>query len=160
MRFPCSGSRQRVVLPMAAMIDVVFLLLIYFLWTTGFEPPEYDWGGRLTPGADGSAAAPAADDWTDAAAVVERADPSWSRLHVRIGLDAAGRVEIRLNDRLLGGPADLADRFRQVAGLGFGHSVVISSESGVSLGQVMSVHDALLEAGGGDVALAVEVPEG
>ena len=160
MRPSRSGHRQRVALPMAAMIDVVFLLLIYFLWTTGFEPPEYDWGGRLTSRADENATAPAVDDWTDDAAVVEHDSPNWSRLHVRVGLDAAGRIEISLNDRLLASPADLADRFRQVAGLGLGYSVVISSESGVSLGQVMAVHDALLQAGGSDVSLALEIPEG
>ena len=42
MRAPANRSSRTIDLQLTPMIDVVFLLLVFFLWTTSFERPEYD----------------------------------------------------------------------------------------------------------------------
>lgn len=47
MRFAAGARRAGAVLPMAAMIDVVFLLLIYFMITAALHEPERDLASAL-----------------------------------------------------------------------------------------------------------------
>ncbi len=42
MRLPAVSSNDSLELKMTPMIDVVFLLLIFFIWTSSFELPEFD----------------------------------------------------------------------------------------------------------------------
>ena len=51
MRSPScfAGSRSELDVTMTPMIDVVFLLLIFFVWTASFRIMEYELPGDLTP---------------------------------------------------------------------------------------------------------------
>ncbi len=40
MRLPQRYERGRLDVTMTPMIDVVFLLLVFFIWTSSFQPPE------------------------------------------------------------------------------------------------------------------------
>ena len=42
MRVPRRTGRSSMELKMTPMIDVVFLLLVFFLWTSSFDLPEFD----------------------------------------------------------------------------------------------------------------------
>ncbi len=42
MKLPQHFSSDSMELKMTPMIDVVFLLLIFFVWTSSFELPEFD----------------------------------------------------------------------------------------------------------------------
>lgn len=51
MRSPScfAGSRSELDVTMTPMIDVVFLLLIFFVWTASFRVMEYELSGDLSP---------------------------------------------------------------------------------------------------------------
>ena len=47
MKLPPTSNDDSLELKMTPMIDVVFLLLVFFVWTTSFELPEFDLPGSL-----------------------------------------------------------------------------------------------------------------
>ena len=48
MRLPTHPRSNAFDLQMTAMIDVVFLLLVFFLWTSSFDEPEFDLSSALS----------------------------------------------------------------------------------------------------------------
>jgi biopolymer transport protein ExbD len=152
MRPPINQSSRGIELQMTAMIDVVFLLLIFFLWTTSFEKPEQDLasgiaisGGTATGGANQSPA-PTQPLFEDLVITLQPDDTS--------STDSGSRIKLRLNDQIVT-LADLKSRLEEIASLGVQPPVVIAPMPGVKIGEAIKVHDAVKVAGLTKVLMAV-----
>lgn len=135
-------------LGMMPMIDVVFLLLIYFLWTTSFDPPPFELPGSIaTP--PPSAAMSAGQ--STAAADVEAFDELIVRLTT-----TGNQITATLNDQSIGDPASLTDRVRQIVDLGINPPIIIDPDGEVVMSDVIAFYDAARLGGGDRVLFAVE----
>jgi len=146
MRPPANHNSRAIELQMTPLIDVVFLLLVFFLWTSSFERPEADLSSALVlpPLAEitgGSDAPP----------------PLYDEITIRL-VQVAGReaAEIRMNDQVIADRAALADRLRQITALGAQPAVVVHPDAEVSMGVAIAVYDAVRAAGIDEVLFAVQ----
>lgn len=91
------GRRRRTrpgnlgVLPLTSMIDIVFLLLIYFLVTTNFREPETHLSSRVQPEGAGSAASDLQPQIID---IVRNGDMIEYRIGARAVTDRASLARI------------------------------------------------------------------
>ena len=148
MRVPRAGDDSgllRRIDPMMPMIDVVFLLLIFFLWSSSFERPERE---TFAP-----PVMPAAVAGTDDSGTPEPVD--FDEVVIVVSDDGDG-PRYRLNDR--GGLtlADVLARVRTIASLGVNVPVIVDPDGGVSIEDVVAVHDGVRDTGIAEVLLAVE----
>ena len=119
---PASGTRRkaRVSIPLTAMIDVTFLLLIYFLLTTTFRQAEGQLAGTLSkqPGRDNIII-----------------DPMVTPLHLQVravGANCQGAVYTLGGDnKPLRSPRELVDSLRtRKERLGAGANVIVVIQAG------------------------------
>ena len=130
--------RKRPLLNMAAMIDVVFLLLIFFMCTSSFVRPEKNLPSRLP---EVGAAAPAEP---------ERLDP------VRIALAGAPpAVAVTCDGRPCATAEELVARLRARRAIG-DPIVIIQGTPAVPFGDMVAALDACHRAGLGRVAFSPE----
>ena len=128
---------------MTPMIDVVFLLLVFFLCTASFEQPEEDLAASLvveTSSAAGGAGEFALPEALDEVNVTGRLTP--------------GGVVWSVNDGpTVASPAELARLLAQLAAIDRGLPVTIDSGPKVPLADVVQAYDASRVAGFGRVLL-------
>ena len=105
MKIPRGSADQTIELKMTPMIDVVFLLLVFFVWTSSFELPEYDLPGAI--------ATPPGGSIDSSASTPETFDEIVIRISNR---DATTRIE--MNGTALSDVDSLADRLAQVVAIG------------------------------------------
>jgi len=152
MRPPVNRSSRSVELQMTAMIDVVFLLLVFFLWTSSFEKPENEITSAIAISGGGTASdssqspSPAPQPFDDLMITLSAAD----------GDSTLPRMppELRLNDQIVTLDT-LQSRLQQVAGLGVQPPVVIMPLPGVTIGEAIKIHDLARLTGLKQVLLAV-----
>jgi biopolymer transport protein ExbD len=128
---------------MTPMIDVVFLLLVFFLWTTSFQPPEQYLQGQLASAADASGTSQEEDSAEFEAVVlrIESGDPeqpAWS-----------------INGRPQHDLAAARDTLQAVARIRSDVPVVIDPAASVVMGSVVEAYDAAREAGLTQIQFAV-----
>ncbi len=132
---------------MTPMIDVVFLLLVFFLWTSSFEQPEQDLSSELAlptlPGTTGGLEQPLLSVFDE--------------MSVRLA-SVAGRstAEIRLNEQIIPDLSALAARVREIAALGAQPPVIVQPDPEVSMGEAIAVYDVIRAAGIEEVLFAVQ----
>lgn len=128
------------------MIDVVFLLLIFFVWTSSFETPEFDLPGAI-------AEVPAAGNTanTDQPPPVEAFDEIVVRLVIRDGLTA-----IELSGERLASPEALRDRLSQIIAIGVQPPVIIDPEPEVTMEWAVKAYDIARSAGADRVLYATD----
>jgi biopolymer transport protein ExbD len=146
MRVPKNRRARGVDLQMTAMIDVVFLLLVFFLWTSSFEKPEFDLVGALSLPPVGNAS--------------RRADVApvpFDEIVVRVMTGANGANELRLNDSQIDDLAALKARLSSIASLGAQPAVIVHPESEISMGLAIAVYD-VARASGFDRVLFTATP--
>jgi biopolymer transport protein ExbD len=95
MRLPQTARSSELGLQMTAMIDVVFLLLVFFLWTSSFEKPEFDLRSSLALPPSGNSAS-----------LSKEAPLPFDEIVVRI-IGSNGENELRVNEMPV---ADFAHR--------------------------------------------------
>ncbi len=135
--------------PLTAMIDVVFLLLIFFIWTSRFDPPEL-------PVAANASIAKTADPATSSERTGgSRRLPTWL---VQIDLAADGELIYRVAGRAVDGLSAVEAAAAQLAGLPIPPPVVIAPGRDVPMQSVMPLHDSLRRAGLATPSLAAEQP--
>jgi biopolymer transport protein ExbD len=138
MQPPANRHSRAIELQMTPMVDVVFLLLIFFLWTTSFEVPEQDLSGAI-------ATPPAA-----AAQAIGRVPAPltpFDEIVIRlIQPAAAGNAEIYFNDSAVS-PTELAARISEIASLGAQPPVIVDCDAAVSMGDAIAVYDTIQAAG-------------
>lgn len=153
MRPPKNLSSRGIDLQMTAMIDVVFLLLIFFLWTTSFEKPEQDLvsgvaiSGGTASGGSNQAPAPTELWFEDLVIALQPDDTATAKTD--------DRIKVRLNDQVVT-LSDLRLRLEEIASLGVQPPVIITPMPGVTIGDAIKVHDTVKLAGLTKVLMAVD----
>lgn len=137
---------------MTAMIDVVFLLLVFFLWTTSFEKPEGELAGAIALSGGGTAS----DTESLPTEPLEPFDDLIITLLPATGDTPANQQtpQIRLNDQPVTLDS-LRERLQRVVNLGIQPPVVIAPEPGVNIGAAIKVYDLAKLAGLTRVMMAV-----
>lgn len=118
---------------MTPMIDVVFLLLIFFVWTASFRVAEFDLPTTLS--------APAGQGMEADSEVID-----FERIAVRIHWRKQ-RPAWTINGRELAGLPQLHDTLAGVAAISSELPVVLDPEAAVPLGDVIDVYDIARQVG-------------
>lgn len=135
---------------MMPMIDVVFLLLIYFLWTTSFDPPPTDLPGAIAAAPDDAALDNGADTAESPARPLDEII-----IHLR---STDGQITATLNDKPIDAPETLRRRIAEIIALGVNPPIIVDPEGSIPLGIVVSYYDAARSGGGDRVLFAVSDP--
>lgn len=154
MKLPDSTLRRRSALEiqMTPMIDVVFLLLVFFVWTASFQIEE-----RWLPG---SVTAPttAATGGTTNTDVPPPPEADFEQVIIRIQWqDDAPRWAI--NDLSIGSLEDVRERLSRIAAIRAAAPIVLHPDSSVPLGHVIDVYDVARLAGFTQVSFAAAQPK-
>jgi biopolymer transport protein ExbD len=153
MRPPIHQSPRGIDLQMTAMIDVVFLLLIFFLWTTSFEKPEQDLvsgvaiSSGTASGGSNQSPAPTQPWFEDLVITLQPGDTA--------AANADNRIRLRLNDQIVA-LSDLRLRLEEIASLGVQPPVIITPMPGVTIGDAIKVHDSVKLAGLTKILMTVD----
>ena len=129
---------------MTPMIDVVFLLLIFFVWTSSFETPEFDLPSSLAEVPAGGSEAN-----SDEPPPVEAFDEIVVRLLVRDGLPV-----IEFGGQPIESIIALRSRLAEVISLGVQPPVIIDPDDEVTMDRAVQAYDAALAAGADRVLYA------
>ena len=146
MRLPSTHSSDELEVKMTPMIDVVFLLLVFFVWTSSFETPEYD-----MPSAVAESPAGGSVKNTDTPPPVESYDEIIVKLLLRDGLPA-----IEMASTPIDSIPDVRQRIREIVDLGVQPPVIIDPEPEIEMKFAVAVFDAAREAGADRVLYAIE----
>jgi biopolymer transport protein ExbD len=144
MRLPSHSQTGSLEVKMTPMIDVVFLLLIFFVWTSSFETPEFD-----LPSSIAEAPAGGSEANTDEPPPVETYDEIIIKLLVRDGLPV-----IELSGQRIDSAAALQARIAEVIAIGVQPPVIIDAEAEVTMDRTVQAYDAARAAGADRVLYA------
>jgi biopolymer transport protein ExbD len=129
MRIPSSFRRgHETGNTMTSMIDVVFLLLIFFICTASFQVLESTLPTSLE--AAGSTATEVPPDF----------EQPTERVIVKLSLDG-GRVAWVVNDRPYDNFREVHAVLRQVASIDNGLPVIVDADGAIPLGDVIDIYD-------------------
>ncbi|MFZ0447977.1 MAG: biopolymer transporter ExbD [Desulfatiglandaceae bacterium] len=131
LRYSRKRPRYQVIIPIASLIDIVFLLLIYFLLTTNFMVNE----GINVKLPRASAAAPRTEE------------------EITVYVDREGKVFLGQNEVALGA---LFRKIREMVGNGKDRLVVVRADRRAVLDKVVAVMDVAKAAGAARLCLATE----
>lgn len=148
MRLPVHAQTGSLEVAMTPMIDVVFLLLIFFVWTSSFETPEYDLPSSLAEVPAGGSEAN-----SDQPPPVEAFDEIIVKLLIRDGLPA-----IELGGQRIESIAALQTRLAAVIAIGVQPPVIIDPEAEVTMHRAVEAYDAARSAGADRVLYATSAP--
>lgn len=130
---------------MTPMIDVVFLLLVFFVWTSSFEIPEFDLPSAIAqPPAGGS-------EVTTATPPPEAFDEIVIRLDIReaqLAIEVGGQTFADINS--------LGVYLAEVLSLGVQPPVIVDPADQISMSTAVQVYDAARDAGADRVLFAAQ----
>lgn len=136
MRLPNHHRSSSFDLQMTSMIDVVFLLLVFFLWTSSFDEPEFDLASALSlPPVGNSSSA------SEATPVL------FDEIVVRITQAPSGESIIQFNGTELENLSALAARLRSIASVGAQPAVIVDPAPGITMETAIAVYDVARAAG-------------
>lgn len=145
MRKPQLHGAESLEVKMTPMIDVVFLLLVFFVWTSSFELPEFDLPSAIAePPAGGSEAN------SDQTPPVE----AFEEIVVRI-IELDAQTIIQINGQNVNDLAQLKERIRQIIELGVQPPVIVDPADQITMSTAVEVYDAARAAGADRVLFAV-----
>ena len=130
---------------MTPMIDVVFLLLVFFVWTVSFQLVEQILQSELSSEV-GSEPSQIEDPPPEA---------DYDKVVVRIGWDGT-KPNWRLDDQPLDSIEDLGQRLQRISGINTQAPVILHPDGSVPLGHVIEVYDISKLAGFAKVSFAVQ----
>lgn len=134
---------------MTPMIDVVFLLLVFFVWTASFQIVE-----QILPSEMSSQIGSDPVDLSDPPPELDFDD-----LVIKIGWDGANPTW-SMNGQSLGSLGELRERLVAVAEIEIGALVILDPSGIVPLGNVIEVYDISKLAGFSKVSFAVNSERG
>ena len=146
MKLPPQRSAGDLQVQMTPMIDVVFLLLVFFLWTSSFETPEFD-----LPGALAETPAGGRDDSRENEVTIEAFDEIIVRLVIRDGLRS-----IQLGDEQIASIDSLHSRIEEIIELGVQPPVIVDPEPEITMEFAIAVYDAIRRAGADRILYATD----
>jgi len=139
MRVPAQHDREPLELKMTPMIDVVFLLLIFFLWTSSFETPEFALPSIFAqPPSAGIGLATKTE--TD----IEPLDEIIIRLRAN---EQQRSPSILLNEQPIVSVAMLAQRLIAIIDIGVLPAVIIDPDEDVRIGAAIEIYDLARQTG-------------
>lgn len=145
MRIPQTHTSESMELKMTPMIDVVFLLLVFFVWTSSFELPEFDLPSAI-------AETPAGGNEVDS-------DPlrieAFDEIVIRLKMQDAGLI-IELNGQRFNGTRSLQARLAEIISLGVQPPVIVDPADEITMNVAVQVYDAARAAGADRVLFAAE----
>lgn len=145
MRLPQISSGDSLELKMTPMIDVVFLLLVFFVWTSSFELPEFDLPSAIAEPPSGRA------ETTNDTPPVEPFDEIVLRLTRQNGQD-----QIQLNGLGVNGFDDLRTQLSEIISLGVQPPVIVDPDDEISMNFAVQVYDVARSAGADRVLFAAQ----
>ena len=150
---PLIRSPDRV--PLTAMIDVVFLLLIFFVWTSRMDPPEIPVAARTSlpqpPQSQPTSVPEAGSSRRLAPWIVQIVRGAAGSIRYRTG----GRPDVAMSDVTM--PEILATA-SQIAALPLQPPIIIEPAPDIAMQAVMDLHESLRGRGLRSVSLAA--PQG
>ena len=147
MRLPTSRNQRRPLrVEMTPMIDVVFLLLIFFLWTSSFQIAE-----QLLPSAVAQESAVGGN--------TRQADESVDFENVVVRIQSTDGIQWIVNGRVISTWAEVANSLSAITKVKPDIPVVVDPESTVPLGDVIDLYDLARQLGCQQVRFAAPSPE-
>jgi biopolymer transport protein ExbD len=134
---------DRLDVAMTPMIDVVFMLLIFFVWTSSFRVVELLLPSSLLTASGAAGQAEADPELQDLERVVVQL--TWNE----------GQPLWRVNESPLGSLQEVRERLQSVAGIRADLPVVVDAADQVPLGHVIDVYDCARQVGFERVQFAV-----
>ena len=143
MRLPTEKDRRAIELTMTPMIDVVFLLLVFFIWTSSFDLPEFDLPSSIAQPPVGGVESESINlDAEEYDEIVVRLDK------------IEGRLEIRINDETISGLESLSIQLQVILDLGVQPPVIIDPSDTVTVSSAVLVYDLARNVGADRVLFA------
>lgn len=131
------GRRAGVTLEMTPMIDMVFLLIIFFVWTSGFDVAEKLLPTRLSPNSSKTG---------QGVTLEPTPEQDFDPVIVRIRR-VEGQSVWEVNGAPVGSLQELESQFRELAGLISSAPVSIIPSGDVPIGDAIDVYDAARASG-------------
>lgn len=125
------------------MIDVVFLLLIFFVWASSFDEPEFDLPGAISVPPEGN---------TEQSVESQQVE-AFDEIIVRL-IDQSGTVRMTLNGDTVGNDEELALRLTQILALGVQPPIIIDPDPTITMERTVAVYDISRNSGGDRVLFA------
>ena len=144
MRKPELHDSDSLEVKMTPMIDVVFLLLVFFVWTSSFELPEFD-----LPSALAETPAGGSEENDTETPPVEVFD----EIIIKLKLQDA-RLLLELDGQPVDNVADLRTRVAEIISLGVQPPVIVDPDDRVTMDRAIEVYDAVRVAGADRVLFA------
>lgn len=145
---PFTDRRDPVDIKMTPMIDVVFLLMIYFIWSSNTGTAEQLLPSSISPPTSGAG---------NTASNEPRKDIEFEPVVVRVVI-AGQQVAWRLNETPVGSFAELRNKLATLARIKRDAPVVLHPDPEVPLGHVIDVFDLSRQLGFEKVQFAVNSP--
>jgi len=150
MRPPIHMTARSVELQMTPMIDVVFLLLIFFLWTSSFDKPEGDLQSGLAMASTSAGHQPVSSQ--------PIVPTPFEELTITIISDPSDLVSYRLNARNFSRTDLLAAELAKIVSLGVQPTLIIIPLPGTTMEGAIQIHDLAASAGFNQIRFAVNAP--
>ena len=144
MRKPELSGSDSLEVKMTPMIDVVFLLLIFFIWTSSFELPEFDLPSAIAEPPSG-----AAEVSSDEPPPTE----AFEEIVVRVTMQGANII-LELNGQRFDDALSLKNRLREIIALGVQPPVIIDPDDQITMNTAVEIYDAARAAGADRVLFA------
>lgn len=132
MRSTTVRRRAGIELSMTPMIDVVFLLLVFFLWTSSFQQPEFDLPGSLA-------------SQPKAGRVQRGEEPPppemFDEIVVRVRGTDISTPALTLNGQAVSGLDELSGQLTAIAEMGVQPPVIIDPDGETPIGAAIRVYD-------------------
>ena len=135
MKIPHNRDAGSIELKMTPMIDVVFLLLVFFVWTSSFELPEFDLPGSIAMPPIGS---------IDTSS--ETPPEAFDEIILRLSRHDA-ELRIEMNGNLIRDQKTLTGKLTEIVTLGVQPPVIVDPADDVTMEWAVSVYDAARSAG-------------
>jgi biopolymer transport protein ExbD len=128
------------------MIDVVFLLLVFFVWTSSFELPEFDLPSAIAETPAGG---------TEVSTTQPPPAEAYDEIVIRLSLQDA-RLVIDLNGQQLDDIEALRARITAILTLGVQPPVIVDPSEQITMNMAVAVYDAARGAGADRVLFAAQ----
>jgi biopolymer transport protein ExbD len=145
MKVPQQSLGGVLELKMTPMIDVVFLLLIFFIWTSSFEIPEFDLPSAI------ALPAQAGIDATDQPPLAEPFD----EIVIRLSRSNA-QVQIEMNQQPISTMKELRNRLAEIIAIGVQPPIIIDPSAEITMNVAVEAYDAAKRAGADRVLFAAQ----
>ena len=145
MKVPTRHQDNALELKMTPMIDVVFLLLIFFIWTSSFEVPEFDLPSAIAQLPQGG---------SEVANQLASVEP-FDEIVVRLSRQDA-QLMIELNEQPIESMATLKDRLAEIIAIGVQPPVIIDPAAEITMNVAVKAYDAARGAGADRVLFAAQ----